>query len=494
MPRILIASCEQEISSFNPVLGSYEDFRIERGDEVVEVNEGKGTTLRGAIDVLREAGADIVPTYAAFACSAGPLADEPFERIAKEFLEALKPHAGQVDGVYFSLHGSMASPGELDPEGYLLEESRKILGEDVPIVISLDLHGVLTAKMCRHINGISMYHTYPHVDFVETGERAARLLLSIVRGEVKPAIARVPIPAIVRGTELVTETGCFGEQVRHIRKLISGGSAIGGGFLICNPFTDVPELCSQAVVVTNDDEATAVREATKVAQDFWANRARMQTKLIGLEDAVREASRRKGPVEFTDAADAPSSGATGDSNAILAEMVRQNYPHSVLAPLTDAPAAKSAFQAGIGATFRARLGGSLDPRYTPLELDVTVEMLSDGKFFLESWGTPENGGPTAVLRSGEMTIIVTSRPVNLFDRALFLAHGRDPQRFHSIIVKSPHCQPQFFDDWCEVNLNVDAPGSTSANIRSLGHKIAHRPLYPLDLDATFDPKPEIYQR
>ena len=34
-----------------------------------------------------------------------------------------------------------------------------------------------------------------------------------------------------------------------------------------------------------------------------------------------------------DAADAPSSGALGDSNAIISEMVRQEYPHSILSTI-----------------------------------------------------------------------------------------------------------------------------------------------------------------
>ena len=73
--------------------------------------------------------------------------------------------------------------------GSLLQEARKILGERVPIVVSLDLHGILTDRMLEHADAVVVYHTYPHVDFFETGERAARLLLRIVAGEVKPVTA-----------------------------------------------------------------------------------------------------------------------------------------------------------------------------------------------------------------------------------------------------------------------------------------------------------------
>ena len=44
------------------------------------------------------------------------------------------------------------------------------------------------------------------------------------------------------------------------------------------------------------------------------------------------------------------------------------------------------------------------------------------------------------------------------------------KNYHSVIVKSPHCEPEFYDDWANKNLNVDAIGATSANLLSLGHK------------------------
>lgn len=114
-------------------------------------------------------------------------------RIAAEFLDSIR-QAPPVDGVFFSLHGAMASEDELDPEGYLLAETRRLLGEEVPIVVSMDLHGIATKRMFEHADAIVAFHTYPHIDFFETGQRAARLLLRIVAGEVRPITARVPIP------------------------------------------------------------------------------------------------------------------------------------------------------------------------------------------------------------------------------------------------------------------------------------------------------------
>lgn len=63
-----------------------------------------------------------------------------------------------------------------------------------------------------------------------------------------------------------------------------------------------------------------------------------------------------------------------------------------------------------------------------------------------------------------------------------------------IVVKSPHTERHMFDAWAEKTFNVDVPGATSADLKSLGHTICARPMYPLDSDIAFTPKAAIYQR
>jgi len=493
MPRILIAECKQEISSFNPVVCRYDSFTISPGDQLFAYHDGIQTEVGGGLEVFRRRpDLELVPAYGARATSAGPLAQESFARLAAEFLDAVRRNAPGIDACYFALHGAMGTTEELDPEGYLLQETRKILGRDIPIVLSLDLHGILTVRMLAHCSGLALYHTYPHVDFADTGARAARLLLRILDQSARPVVARVRVPALVRGDELITATGLFGRSIHYARELEKQDRILAAGMMIGNPFTDVPELCSQSVVVTDNDPQMAEHEALQMARDFWERRAQMQPHLISIEEAIAEAKKLRGPVIFTDAADAPSSGATGDSNALLAALVERGYPGRVLLPIVDPPAVQKAFAAGVGNAVTVDLGGALDPRFTPVQLEVIVDMLSRGRYASESWGTPQDAGPTAVLKRDNFTIVAVSRSVGLVDRSLFLAHGQAPKRFDLIVVKSPHCQPRFFDEWAEKNFNVDAPGSTSANLKTLGHTICQRPMYPLDEDVTFAPRAKIF--
>lgn len=494
MSRILIAECMQEISSFNPLPSQYDNFHIQRGDELY-AQRGLNTYLGGAFSVF-DAAPDVtlVPAHGARSGSAGLLSAAGWRRVSTELLEAVDAACVGVDAVYFSLHGAMGAEGELDPEGYLLAETRRMVGAHVPIVISLDLHGILTDRMLKQIDGVTLLHTYPHVDFGDTGRRAARLLLRRLGG-VRPVTARVTIPALVRGDELITKSGCYGDLIRECQRLEREGVALAAGIMIGNPFTDVPELCCQTVITTDGDETTARREAIRLAEEFWPQRFRMQGKLIPLDRAIAQARTIEGPVAFTDAADATSSGATGDSNVILDALRRAGYTKRVLAQIVDPAAAAAAHAAGVGATIEVTLGGGFDPgRFAPMKVRAEVQLLSNGRSRFETTGDRFDAGPTAVLVVDTMTVVVLSRTVGLHDRATYFANGLDPTDFDLIVVKSPHAEAHMYELWVEKNFNIDAPGATSANLKSLGHTICPRPIYPLDEGVDFVPAVQLYTR
>jgi microcystin degradation protein MlrC len=198
---------------------------------------------------------------------------------------------------------------------------------------------------------------------------------------------------------------------------------------------------------------------------------------------------------MVDAADATSSGASGDSNAILRELVEAGYPGRALVPIVDPGAVRLAVQKGIGAEIQTMIGGALDSRrFKPLPITATVRLLSDGRFRSESFHQEWYSGPTAVLQADRITLVVTSRPVHLFDRSLFYAHGQDPRDFDLVVVKSPHCQHHMYAEWCTRLIHVDTPGSTSANLPALGHTTCRRPVFPLDSGVNFSPQPRLFAR
>lgn len=495
MPRILINECKQEISSFNPVTATYDDFLVNRGEELLSYHRNVRSEVGGALDVFAaRPDYKLVGGYAARGItSTGTVSAAAFQRIADEFLGAVRG-AGPIDGIYFSLHGALASEDVDDCEGYLLEKTREIVGEAMPVAVSLDLHGILTDRMLRHSDVLTVFHTNPHTDFYETGQRAARLLIRLLDGGIRPVKVRVPIPALVRGQECITGTGLFGRWVREAVAFEQRAGGLAGGFFIGNPFTDVPDLASNVYLMADGDESAACALGCRMAREFWEQRAVMQQPLISIGEAVRIASGAKGRVVLVDAADATSSGASGDSNAILAELIRQGCTRTALVPVVDEPAVRACMAAGVAGEVTVDVGGSLDPRFTPVRVHGRVRVLSDGHMRSESHGEAWYAGPSAALEAGPFTLVLMSRPVSLYDRTPFLVNGQDPASFDMTVVKSPLCQPRFFNDGAEHVLNIDAPGATSANVKGLGHTVARRPLYPIDDGFEYTPEPRVFRR
>ncbi|MDA0587583.1 MAG: M81 family metallopeptidase [Planctomycetota bacterium] len=479
--RVLIAEVKQETSTFNPMPTLYDEFRIYTGEDIFTAYRDTKTELAGAFDIFDEDGRiELVPTVAADCVSGGPIATPDLDRLLGE-IEASVRLQSSIDAAYICLHGAMAGADEGDPEGRLLRNLREILG-DIPLVASLDLHCVLTDRMVEHADILVPYHTYPHTDHYETGQRAARNLLGLLDGTSKPTVARVKLPMLVRGDELLTATGRFGEAIRMCQDVEATESGLAAGVIIGNAFTDVPALQSSVLVTTNDDAEAALEAAERIGKFMWENRELFQAKLTSLEESICQANETDGLVVFSDAADATASGASGDSNAILKGLLASGFLKRALIPIVDAPAAAAAFKAGVGATIDVSLGGTRDPgRFEPVAVTARVKSLHDGRFNYEN-GTIGNGDQTAVLIVGSMHILVTQRPVYVVGQRVFQDHGLNPADYDLVVVKSPNGFRTWYESIASLIVPVDVPGSTSANLKSLPFRNCVRPIFPLNED------------
>ncbi len=482
--RVLVAELKTETATFNPWPTTFEDFRVYRGQEILERYRGTLTEISGAIDILQaERAIEIITTVAADAVSGGRIRTQCLDRLIGEIIDSARKN-NDVDAAFICLHGAMAGQDEDDPEGRLLAELRSIFGPK-PVVVSLDLHAVLTDRMIENADILVPFHTYPHIDQYETGQRSARCLLRLMSGGTRPSISRIKLPMLVRGDELLTKSGRFGEAVRMCQQIERDPRALAAGVIIGNAFTDVRDLQSNVIVtvdeaVSADASSWASDQALTVARFMWQHRKIFQAQLVPLDNALRLASQTQGLTVFSDAADATASGAAGDSNAILVGLLNTNFPKKSLVPIVDAPAVAAAFAAGIGATIVIALGGTRDPgRFSPFVVQAKVKSLHDGQFTYEN-GTVGNAGRVAVLCAGCVTIMVTERSVYIVGRKVFDAYGLDPRQFDLVVVKSPNGFRTWYESIAARIVPIDVPGSTSANLKSLPFQHCVRPIFPLD--------------
>lgn len=479
MKKIIIAAFKQETSTFNPSRTTRNHFERITGKGIFDLRNSD-SEIGGALKVFEETDVEVIPTYATWAVSGGPIVEKELKFISEELLQSISEQQ-EVDGALIVFHGAMAGESEFDPEGQVLKAIRKIVGE-IPIVTTFDLHGILTDSLIDHADVIVPFHTYPHVDQFETGERAARCLLQLLENNVETQIERIKLPMLVRGDELLTKTGLFGKAIDQCKDLEKNESVLSAGIFIGNPFTDVPDLCSNVIVTHINANSWVHEEAERIATYMWEHRRKFIAELTPIKEAIKLAEISEGLTVLSDAADAPSSGASGDSNAAFKSLIENRFQGTALIPIVDAPAATKAFSAGIGTEISVSIGGSLDPdRHPPYKCELYVKALSDGNFVYND-GLKGHSGHTAVLVFGNYTLMVTSLPVNIMDQHVFLACGLIPENFDLVVCKSPNGFRPHYEAIAKKIIPVDLPGSTSANLDSLPYSKCHRPIFPLDAD------------
>lgn len=483
MKRVLIATFTHEVGSFHPMLTTYDDFNKLWGQDILDAFRGGGATTSGVIEVLDERDdIEIVPTYAAYPNTTGGLVETAgLEKMIADLFEAVEGESN-IDGVVLCLHGAMAGVDEHDPEGRVVEGVRKHVG-DVPLTAPMDFHGIMTDKLIEGVDAISLLHTYPHIDGRQTGNRAARNVLRMMDGEFKnPVTGRVKIPLLARGNELMTATGKFGEAIRKCQEIEASPGGIAAGVNIGNPFTDVPDLRSNAIVTIDGDQARADAEALELAKFMWENRNLWFADLTPMRKIVEMSEAQDGLTVCGDPADSTASGSSGDSNAILKGLLDNDFKKRALIPIVDAPAVAKAFETGVGSTFTVQLGGTVDSeRFTPLEAEVYVRALTDGAYGGEG-GVPAQAGRTATFKLKQHTVVASEKPAGTTSSTFFLAQGEDPLKYDFVIAKSPNGFRIFYEKYADQILYADVPGSTSADVTTLPYKLAPRPMFPLDKD------------
>ncbi len=498
--RIAVGQLWQETNTFNPLPTTRHDFErmgVVRGAELVE-RMAETNELGGFIRSLRAwpGRPEIVGLARLPAWPAGRLTAETYAWLRSEILEALS-RASPLDGVLLALHGAMAAEGEPDVEGAVLDLVREVVGPAVPVVATLDLHANVTGRMVRAADALVLYHTAPHVDVFETGVRAAAMLRRILNGA-RPVTAVQKLPLVVPAERANTQDP---ESVSHglsatLRRWEAEPSVLAAGLATVQPWLDVPELGTAVVVVTDGDAALARDRCAELAATVWDRRRNYLPELVPVDEAVKVAhSNPAGLVVLSDSADATTSGAVGESTAVLSELLRYEWERAALVPFVDPEVVADAGRAGEGASLNVTLGGKRDRLFSrPLSLDVLVERLFDARFLLSGHlgkNLPIDMGPSAVLRRGGIRIVATSESGPHFAPELFAAAGLDPFAAAALVAKSPCGFRAAYAIRAARILVVRAPGCAPPDFWRYDYRNIPRPLWPWDEIEGWSPAPLI---
>lgn len=445
--RIAVGGFQHETNTFAPEKATYAAFAagaswpsLVAGAEMLTAVDGINLPITGAIATLRRQGHEPVPLAWAAASPSAQVTDEAFERIATLILAPLAA-ALPLDGVYLDLHGAMVTETYDDGEGELLRRVRAVVGDRVRIVASLDLHANVSAAMVERSDALVIYRTYPHVDMEETGARAIEHLLGLCAGTAGTAKAFRQLPFLVPMTWGCTLT----EPAQSLYALVTRREGPGQRLSLAMgfPAADIPD-CGPSVVAYAHTQAQAEALATEIADAVAAREPEFAGEALdaaaGVRQAITLAQGATRPIILADTQDNPGGGGNSDTVWILEELVRQRAPRAVVATLYDPAAAAAAHAAGVGATLPLAMGArSGQPGHQPYRGTVRVERLGDGAFTATGpmlRGARMQLGPTALLETGGVRVIVVSQKAQASDQSILRHVGLEPAEQAIIALKS----------------------------------------------------------
>lgn len=492
-PRIGIGSFQVESNTFIPAQTTYEDFLragITRGDDLLQYWTGTHHELAGHIGQSREEGFEISPLVATFPQAGGTIVSSAFERIAEELLEALKK-ALPLDGLLLALHGAAVSEQFPDAEGEILSRVRALMGPEVPIVITLDLHANISAEMIRHSNAAIAYRSNPHLDQEERGKEAAHLLARILRGEVRPVQALETPPLLIQMCRQYTSEDPARKLYQELEQVLRWPGILSATIAMGFYYADVKEMGASFLAVADNDPALAREAASVLARCAWNMRDQLVGNLPSAEEAVRTAAEADHiPVVLMDTGDNVGGGGPGDSTVLFAEVLRQGVENALVI-LYDPESVKACLAAGPGNQISLTVGGKVaGTQGTPVHVQGNVRILSDGRFTetqVRHGGWREGDqGITAVVETKEHhTVVLTSHRTMPMSLEQILSLGIHPERKRILIVKGVVAPRAAYEPIASRIILADTPGVTSDDPRRFQYRQRRVPLFPLEPDAQF---------
>ena len=501
-PLIAIAGFHHETNTFAPRKTPFEEFvkddgwpGLVTGEAVIESLEPLNIGMGGFIQATREHDWQLAPILW---CNAEPFAhvtEDAYQRITDMIVDSIASLStsatAPLDGIYLCLHGAMVAEQSNDGEGDLLGRIRDIVGYELPLVISLDLHANLTPKMFQMSDGITIFRTYPHIDMADTGRRAFELLHTMITRSHENERTYKPAKAYKQGAFLLPltaqytgdlPTSAIYDELQSINNKRIQSCDFACGF----PPADIPH-CGPAAVAYADDQAAADAAIDSILERMNTLEADFAQELMDAKTTVAMAKQlaeaqqtlpKPKPVVIADVQDNPGAGGSGDTTDLLSEMVAQELQNSVLAALWDAESCEHAKETGVGNCFSAELGGKCGPAgVKPYVGEFKVLALSDGKF--EGVGPMMKGtlyklGTMALLQvvhaQADVRVIIASERSQCLDRGFLLALGLDPEQQSVIAVKSSVHFRNDFDSVSSHILLAACPGANPCDVRKIPYR------------------------
>lgn len=476
-PVIAIAGLGIESSTFSPARTAAAAFHAQRGREIFQRYPflAEGAPLREA--------AEWHGALVGKALPGGMVTAEAFAELSDELVARIADLPG-LDGLWYDIHGAMTVEGLDDAESVLLGRIREVVGPDVIVSTSMDLHGNVSRELVHGSDLITCYRMAPHEDYLDTKERAVRNLIDLLQqgtSAVRPIKAWVPVPVLLAGEQTSTRIEPAKSVYAAVAEVEAAAGVIDAAIWVGYAWADEPRNRA-VVVVTGTDEVAVSAGAERLAAAFWSARRHFAFvaptgSLDECLDAALASDAR--PYFISDSGDNPTAGGAGDVTWSLARILERaegagpDAPNLIYASIPDPEAVARADAAEVGSTVTVSAGARVDDRHAgPVTMTGVVHAIRHGD---------RDAGIEAVLRVGSVFVILTKLRKPYHHEHDFTDLLLDPRATDIVVVKIGYLEPELFEMAADWKLAL-TPGGVDQELVRLGHTRIRRPMFPFDAE------------
>ncbi len=484
--RIAYGRIFHEGNAFSPLPTDrkrFEDFHVHEGETLAQKCTLRGKELEGFLSQAELSGfvqsarlagnVECVPLFSAMTVPSGRLTPKTFAWLQERLLTTLK-QAGEVDGVYLALHGAMQVEGmDESPEGRLIADVRALVGDEVAIAASYDLHANMSPSMVDPLTILTAYRTNPHRDLLQTGFRAGKRLIKALRGEIQPTHAWRKLPMLMGGGTTVDLFKPMRGIFKYMRTLEKDPRVLTAHLFMVHPFSEAPDLGWAVHITTDNDPALAEQLADDLAERCFAVKDEPLPPMRTPEQAfadVKDKSlwTRTGPVSLVDVSDIVGAGAPGGNTRVLQAALKSPDDLRIYVPIHDPIAVQKHKDASIGEAVEVLVQGfPADGSQPAVPLSGVLAACIDNE-----------SGTVLRIDVGKISVALTDRPPLTVSPRFWRELGLSPWQADAIVQKMFFHYRFFYVALNRGNIPVLTEGSTSLNnIQKLDFDL---PIWPND--------------
>lgn len=482
--RIALLGIYHESNTFvsgQTTIADFKNGRYLKGKSIIDEYKSAHHELGGAIEVLSNPQVELLPVFYTETTPGAIIAECAYLELVHEMMEELKKNL-PVDACFVVPHGAAVAENYLDMDGSWLALLRTIIGDEIPVIGTLDPHANVSKLMISSTQGLFPYSTNPHIDQRETGKKAAQFLLDVLNRKFRPKQQLLQAPLAISIEQQITANEPCKSLYSFAQELSQSENILHVNIVLGFPYADVNEMGTSAIIITDNDEQNGERVKERLLAYLCNNKKKFVAEKEDFNEMITKIATSPKPVLLLDMGDNVGGGGYGNSTYLLEQLEKE--PFKSFLCIWDQDAVTMCLKHTIQQSFSLYFGKNPETGH-PFKSIVTLLSIHSGLF---SEKKPRHGGQTnydmgntVIIRTTNgNTVMLHSKRVPPFSLTQITSCNINPANYDVIVAKGVVAPIAAYSPVCPTVVQVNSPGVTNASMTLFNYQNRRKPMYPFE--------------